>query len=34
MDVWHASHGSRQPPINFALTDEDPSDHNVEVALM
>ena len=34
MDVWHASHGGRQPPINFALTDEDHSEHNAEVALM
>ncbi|EJZ56019.1 hypothetical protein I1A_000323 [Pseudomonas fluorescens R124] len=34
MDAWRLSHGGREPPINFALTDEDPSDHNAEVALM
>ncbi len=34
MDVWPTSHGGRQPPINFALTDEDHSDQNAGVALM
>lgn len=34
MAAWHASHSGREPPINFALTEEDPCDNNVEVALM